>query len=202
LPSGPTICSIWNCACNGSWPGRSPRSGGAHGCHPDRRGSAALAGGRAGRGSRGRACHGARRPDLACGDHRGQSGHSASGGAGGQRSDIAQARRWCWTPGAGGVAPEADRLTELQARREADIARREAALASAHLEGRTTDGQRIEVFANLGKLADAAKAVEQGAEGCGLLRTEFLFLDRACAPDEDEQAADYAAIAARWTGGR
>jgi phosphocarrier protein FPr/phosphocarrier protein len=98
------------------------------------------------------------------------------------------------------VAPEADRLTELQARREADIARREAALASAHLEGRTTDGQRIEVFANLGKLADAAKAVEQGAEGCGLLRTEFLFLDRACAPDEDEQTADYAAIARALDG--
>jgi phosphocarrier protein FPr/phosphocarrier protein len=62
------------------------------------------------------------------------------------------------------------------------------------------DGTRIEVFANLGSLKDAAKAVEQGAEGCGLLRTEFLFLNRATAPSEAEQAADYAAIASALEG--
>ena len=93
------------------------------------------------------------------------------------------------------VAPEAHRLVIVRNMIETRAARRAAAMASAHLEGRTRDGTRIEVFANLGKLAEAAPAVLGGAEGCGLLRTEFLFLDRQSAPDEDEQTAQYAAIA-------
>src|SRR5204862_353888 len=60
---------------------------------------------------------------------------------------------------------------------------------------RTADGTRIEMFANLGSVADAEAAVAEGAEGCGLLRTEFLFLERATAPTRDEQARDYQAIA-------
>ena len=62
------------------------------------------------------------------------------------------------------------------------------------------DGSRIEVFANLGSLADAQGALAAGAEGCGLLRTEFLFLDRETAPGEDEQAAQYRAIAEALEG--
>src|SRR6185436_6338535 len=46
-----------------------------------------------------------------------------------------------------------------------------------------------------GTAADARLALEQGAEGCGLLRTEFLFLERATAPDEDEQRASYQQVA-------
>jgi phosphoenolpyruvate-protein kinase (PTS system EI component) len=57
------------------------------------------------------------------------------------------------------------------------------------------DGTRIEVFANLGSVADAVRAVELGAEGVGLLRTEFLFLDRSELPDEDEQATTLFEIA-------
>jgi phosphocarrier protein FPr/phosphocarrier protein len=51
------------------------------------------------------------------------------------------------------------------------------------------------VFANLGSVDEAGLAVGQGAEGCGLLRTEFLFLGRQSAPDEEEQARIYGAIA-------
>ena len=65
----------------------------------------------------------------------------------------------------------------------------------AHEPAVTTDGTRIEVFANLGSTADARRAVEAGAEGVGLLRTEFLFLDRATLPDEDEQAEQLTEIA-------
>lgn len=57
-------------------------------------------------------------------------------------------------------------------------------------------------MANLAGPEDAATAVALGAEGCGLLRTEFLFMDRASAPDEDEQATVYAAIAAALAGRR
>jgi phosphocarrier protein FPr/phosphocarrier protein len=98
--------------------------------------------------------------------------------------------------GAGTLTVDPDRTTWQQAQGEAArrIARRAAARDAAALEGKTVDGHRIEVLANLGKLAEAAPAVAGGAEGCGLLRTEFLFLDRAVAPDEDEQAAEYSAI--------
>ena len=51
------------------------------------------------------------------------------------------------------------------------------------------------MFANLGSVADAAAAVENGAEGCGLLRTEFLFLDRDTAPDRRGAIASLPSIA-------
>ena len=62
------------------------------------------------------------------------------------------------------------------------------------------DGARVEVFANLGSAAEAATAVELGAEGVGLLRTEFLFLDREQLPDEDEQAETLREIARALEG--
>ena len=55
-------------------------------------------------------------------------------------------------------------------------------IAQAQEPGRLASGERIEVFANLRHAADARFAVAKGAEGCGLLRTEFLFLDRDTAP--------------------
>ena len=58
----------------------------------------------------------------------------------------------------------------------------------------TSDGKRIAVFANIGGLKDAQQVAELGGEGVGLLRSEFLFMDRTSAPDEDEQAASYLAI--------
>ena len=84
-----------------------------------------------------------------------------------------------------------------RARKEADDRRafREAARARAHEDARTADGTRIEVFANLGSVADAEVAIGEGAEGCGLLRTEFLFLDRETPPSEEEQRQAYQAIA-------
>ena len=59
----------------------------------------------------------------------------------------------------------------------------------------TADGERIILLANLGSVDEAAPAVATGAEGCGLLRTEFLFQDRSTPPDEGEQSRSYQAIA-------
>jgi phosphocarrier protein FPr/phosphocarrier protein len=73
--------------------------------------------------------------------------------------------------------------------------RRAAARTRAHEETTTADGTRVEVFANLGSVADAEAAVAEGAEGCGLMRTEFLFLERHLAPGEEEQRSAYQAIA-------
>jgi phosphoenolpyruvate-protein phosphotransferase/dihydroxyacetone kinase phosphotransfer subunit len=59
----------------------------------------------------------------------------------------------------------------------------------------TQDGWRVEVVANVGDVASAQEALKQGAEGIGLLRTEFLYLDRSTLPDEEEQVNAYRAIA-------
>ncbi|HEY8510152.1 MAG TPA: phosphoenolpyruvate--protein phosphotransferase, partial [Steroidobacteraceae bacterium] len=92
---------------------------------------------------------------------------------------------------------------ELQHAKDS-VARHRARLAEdlshAQRECFTSDGVRIHIYANAGSLAEARAAVAHGAEGCGLLRTEFLFLDRATAPDEREQATQYARIAATFGG--
>jgi phosphoenolpyruvate-protein phosphotransferase/dihydroxyacetone kinase phosphotransfer subunit len=98
------------------------------------------------------------------------------------------------------VAPGEDVLREAEQRRERLAARRAAARERAHEPGATRDGTRVEVFANLGSAAEAATAVELGAEGVGLLRTEFLFLDRPELPDEDEQVETLRQIAVALDG--
>src|SRR5262249_50842290 len=76
------------------------------------------------------------------------------------------------------VAPDQAALGAAEQTLSVRQQRRQAERAAAHVDGRTSDGVRIEVFANLGSLPEAHVAVTNGAEGCGLLRTEFLFLDR------------------------
>ncbi|MCG2842105.1 phosphoenolpyruvate--protein phosphotransferase [Sandaracinobacter sp. RS1-74] len=98
------------------------------------------------------------------------------------------------------TAPSAERLAKAGAEAEKRAARRAAALAQAHLPTVTLDGEAIELFANIGSLADARAAALQQAEGCGLLRTEFLFLDRADAPAEEEQRHAVQAIADALAG--
>src|SRR6476661_5579326 len=67
-------------------------------------------------------------------------------------------------------------------------------MAQALAPAVTKDGKRIAVFANIGGLRDAQQVAELGGEGVGLLRSEFLFMDRTSAPNEEEQAASYLAI--------
>jgi len=59
----------------------------------------------------------------------------------------------------------------------------------------TQDGKRIRMLANIGSVAEAEQVLRLGGEGVGLLRTEFLFLDRATAPTEKEQFEAYVYIA-------
>ena len=94
------------------------------------------------------------------------------------------------------TAPSAAALDQARHSLAAERRRRLELRAEAQTECRALDGTRVEVFANLGNAADAAAAVLNGAEGCGLLRTEFLFIDRDTAPDEDEQLKAYQEIAA------
>jgi phosphocarrier protein FPr/phosphocarrier protein len=94
------------------------------------------------------------------------------------------------------VAPDAQQWAAAERELAARRATRTRELATAQRPCRLASGERIEVFANLaGTAADAQIALAQGAEGCGLLRSEFLFLDRAAAPDEAEQVAAYSRVA-------
>jgi len=94
------------------------------------------------------------------------------------------------------TAPGAVELQAARSRLAKASEQRARELAAAHEACRLASGERIEVFANLaGTPADTRLAVAQGAEGCGLLRTEFLFLERATAPDEAEQRASYQQVA-------
>jgi phosphocarrier protein FPr len=84
------------------------------------------------------------------------------------------------------------RVREAQERAEK---RRQDDLAHALEPAVTLDGTRVEVVANIGGLGDARQIAALGGEGVGLLRSEFLFLERSAAPTEDEQFETYAAIA-------
>ena len=64
----------------------------------------------------------------------------------------------------------------------------------------TIDGYRVDVTANAGSTANAIEAMKMGADGIGLLRTEFLFLERTTAPTEEEQFAEYRSIAETMDG--
>ncbi len=98
------------------------------------------------------------------------------------------------------IAPGPDAIADAEAR-IAERARDQARLVTAAaFDCRTADGQRIEVFANVGSVAEAVAAVRSGAEGCGLLRTEFLFLDRNQPPDTTEQARQYQQVVEAFGG--
>jgi multiphosphoryl transfer protein len=98
------------------------------------------------------------------------------------------------------VDPSADLAREYARRRDGLLQAERAARAAAAEPAVTRDGHRIEVVANIGSPNDVPKAVAAGAEGVGLLRTEFLFMDRESLPDEEEQYGAYRGIAEALAG--
>lgn len=75
------------------------------------------------------------------------------------------------------------------------LEKRQSAQEQSTLPATTIDGHHVDVTANAGSVRDAESAVKKGADGIGLLRTEFLFLERSTAPNEEEQYEVYNAIA-------
>lgn len=93
-------------------------------------------------------------------------------------TDLASARAW---------------IAEQQQIREREAAQRAQ-------PAQTTDGQRIDIGANVNLPEQVPLALEKGAEGVGLMRTEFLFLERGSTPSEEEQYATYRAMASALDG--
>jgi multiphosphoryl transfer protein len=85
---------------------------------------------------------------------------------------------------------EADLATARAAQQDLQALREKEQLARFQ-PAIMTDGHRLEVVANIGAAVEAEQAVNAGAEGVGLLRTEFLFLNRSEPPSEEEQFAAY-----------
>jgi phosphotransferase system enzyme I (PtsI) len=80
---------------------------------------------------------------------------------------------------------------------------RRAALAASTGPGATSDGHKVPLLANIGGPADVAGALEAGAEGVGLFRTEFLFLDDSeRAPSLETQTATYRQVLEAFPEGR
>ncbi len=93
------------------------------------------------------------------------------------------------------LGPTADEENKIRERQSAAATRRTEENAVASEPATTRDGHRFEVVANIGDEDESAKVIGAGGEGVGLLRSEFLFMDRKTAPDEDEQTRVYSTIA-------
>jgi phosphocarrier protein FPr len=96
--------------------------------------------------------------------------------------------------------PSADFIAELEARQAAQRKREEEERRTSLLPASTIDGHLVDIFANIGDVSEVEAALKAGAEGVGLLRTEFLFLDRTSAPTEEEQYTSLRTIADRMQG--
>ena len=98
-----------------------------------------------------------------------------------------QAGRLYLNPGEADLKSARDWMAQQQLRKEREEAERS-------LPAQTRDGHSVEVAANVNRPDQVAAAIAAGAEGVGLMRTEFLFLERDDSPDEEEQFATYQAM--------
>lgn len=100
----------------------------------------------------------------------------------------------CILEGSAGKLYADPQIAELKSAREFQISlqqQRDDEHDRRYQPALMTDGHRVEVVANIGGADDAAEAVKAGAKGVGLLRSEFLFLDRETPPSEEEQYQAY-----------
>jgi phosphoenolpyruvate-protein phosphotransferase (PTS system enzyme I) len=100
------------------------------------------------------------------------------------------------------IAPDERLRAQVADRIEAEASRRESLEELREEPGRTADGHRVELAANLGDPDDLEAAIAAGAEGSGLVRTEFLFQDRADEPSVDDQVGFYLDVLRAFPGQR
>ncbi len=91
--------------------------------------------------------------------------------------------------------PSPEEIARVQTLRDRASLRRKDELRDANLPAETRDGRRMRVVGNISGAAEAREIPGLGGEGVGLLRSEFLFLQREAAPNVEEQAAVYTTIA-------
>ena len=98
------------------------------------------------------------------------------------------------------VKPEESVKAEYEAKRASYLAEKEELKKYVGRETITKDGVKIEVAANIGRPEDVDRVLSYDAEGIGLFRTEFLFMDRTSMPTEEEQFEAYRKVAVAMNG--
>lgn len=98
------------------------------------------------------------------------------------------------------VDPEKELLDRMKARRDEELEKRRLLQELKGKENITLDGRRIKLYANIGNIKDLAAALENDAEGVGLFRSEFIYLERDRFPTEEEQFGIYRAAAEGMAG--
>lgn len=98
------------------------------------------------------------------------------------------------------VDPDNDVKADYESRKEAYDSRRKALRELRDQPTVTKDGRHVELAANIGGVADLEKVLENGAEGIGLFRTEFLYMDRSSFPTEEEQLQVYKHVLQKMEG--
>ncbi|TFG48511.1 MAG: phosphoenolpyruvate--protein phosphotransferase, partial [Anaerolineales bacterium] len=93
------------------------------------------------------------------------------------------------------INPDQKAIRGFSSRQEKFLKIQKEAEANTHQPAVTTDGHQVEIVANIGNVDGIQPALEAGAEGVGLLRSEFLYLERDSLPTEEEQYQSYKTIA-------
>lgn len=89
------------------------------------------------------------------------------------------------------VDPSAEELASYRVKKQTDDLRRKELSLLKDQPTVSKDGKQVELAANIGKLEDIQRAIDNGAEGIGLFRTEFLYMGRSSLPTEEEQFTSY-----------
>ena len=98
------------------------------------------------------------------------------------------------------VDPDEETLRSMEEKLAQEKEKKELLLTLKGKESITTDGRKVSLYANVGSLADLSRALENDAEGIGLFRSEFLYLEKEDYPTEEEQFAVYKAAAEIMAG--
>ncbi|ADQ03697.1 phosphoenolpyruvate-protein phosphotransferase [Caldicellulosiruptor owensensis OL] len=98
------------------------------------------------------------------------------------------------------VNPEEYLIKEYEEKLVEENRRKEELKSFLYVESKTQDEKRIKLFANVAHIEEIDAALKNGAEGIGLFRTEFLFMDRSQPPSEDEQFEVYKSVLEKMEG--
>lgn len=98
------------------------------------------------------------------------------------------------------ILPTDVEKTEYEDKKKKYDANKELLKKYRELPSISKDGKKVEIAGNIGSPEDAKKVIENGGEGVGLFRTEFLFMDRDCMPTEEEQFESYKEVAVAMEG--
>lgn len=98
------------------------------------------------------------------------------------------------------ILPSDAQKTDYEDKKKKYDANKELLKKYRELPSISKDGKKVEIAGNIGSPEDAKKVIENGGEGIGLFRTEFLFMDRDCMPTEEEQFESYKEVAVAMEG--